>query len=172
MKNKNKNKKIMRQTKYKSFYISGFHRNVGTGCIAVCSPGQLRFAVSSWVFNNDNGSASNCAQNCGNNCANNARINPEFRGALFSGLGSCDRESGVDARLKFCQPAGQSACARFSDIKYLFLCLLSKAGRCDLFEHRNMFLKIQKAGDAGASSGCILQRRTSVASDFLFGWGK
>ena len=45
-----------------------------------------------WVFNNDNGSASNCASNCANNCANNLQNdNPNnhgFRAAVFGSLGS------------------------------------------------------------------------------------
>ena len=43
-------------------------------------------AVSSWVFNYDRGSASNCAYSCANGCANFAARDAAFRSALFSGL--------------------------------------------------------------------------------------
>ena len=44
-------------------------------------------AVSSWVFANDGGSASNCARNCAAYCASRAAIIASFRSVLFSGLG-------------------------------------------------------------------------------------
>jgi hypothetical protein len=40
--------------------------------------------AGSWVFNNDNGSASNCSNNCANNCANNVQNNSAFRSAVVS----------------------------------------------------------------------------------------
>ena len=43
-------------------------------------------AVSSWVFQDDGGSASNCAYNCAGICATRAAYNASFRSALFSGL--------------------------------------------------------------------------------------
>ena len=50
------------------------------------------FASAPWVFNNDNGSADNCASNCANNCANNLQNdnddNRAFRAAVFGSRGS------------------------------------------------------------------------------------
>ena len=46
-------------------------------------------AVSSWVFFNGYGSASNCAYVCASACASPAANNAAFRSALFSGLGDC-----------------------------------------------------------------------------------
>ena len=47
--------------------------------------GSNMCAVSSpaWVFNDDHGSAANCAYYCANNCAGNVRLNSFFRAALF-----------------------------------------------------------------------------------------
>ena len=50
--------------------------------------GSTVAASSSWVFNLDYGSASNCASRCANDCANGVRNAREFRGALFGSLGA------------------------------------------------------------------------------------
>lgn len=42
--------------------------------------------ASRWVFNNDNGSASNCAGNCANNCGNNVQNNSSMRVGLFGSV--------------------------------------------------------------------------------------
>ena len=45
-------------------------------------------ASSSWVFDFDNGSASNCADNCALSCAGGVQGSRDFRGALFGSLGA------------------------------------------------------------------------------------
>ncbi len=55
---------------------------------SVCWCRLVSPAVSSWVFLLDRGSASYCARYCGTYCAGRARVDPVFRGALFSGLGA------------------------------------------------------------------------------------
>lgn len=47
-----------------------------------------RVAVSRWVFNNSNSSASDCADNCANNCGNNVRNNSDFRSGVFGSVAS------------------------------------------------------------------------------------
>ncbi len=73
-------------------------------------------AAAPWVFNNDNGSASDCASNCANNCANNLHNdnvdNRVFRGAVFGSLGPLIGQ-------KFCQPVGQSVQALFRQLKFV-----------------------------------------------------
>ena len=101
-------------------FLERFFGNGSTIRNWVAQPYQLRvhlllsLAALSWVFNNDNGSAANCAQNCANNCANNAENNSDFRGALFSGSGSF-----WDKVLPTC---GTKCYGHFSDVttKHLF----------------------------------------------------
>ena len=50
--------------------------------------GSTVAASSSWVFDGDGGSASDCAYGCANRCADDVRLNREFRGALFGSLGA------------------------------------------------------------------------------------
>ena len=108
--------------------------------------------MSSWVFNNDNGSASNGANNCANNCANNAANNAAFRSALFSGLGSFDRN------IQFCQPAGRVH-QHLSDDVHLFLPVIKGGGIQPFWTRKNAALKIQCAGDVWASSCFIATER-------------
>ena len=104
-------------------------------------------AVSSWVFLNGYGCAGDCAGFCACYCAYCVQYAADFRSALFSGLGSLGR---YQLRIKFCQPAGQSAKRTFQ-MKTSVLCLLSKAGRRDLFD-RNTVIRIHRAGNAWVSS--------------------
>ena len=52
---------------------------------------RVVLSASPWVFNNVNGSASDCSSNCANNCGNNARNNAVFRASVFLGAGSLAR---------------------------------------------------------------------------------
>lgn len=89
---------------------------MGIGCIVVSSGVVVLFAASPWVFNNDNGSASNCASNCANNCGNNVNNDNDnsrrFRASVFAAAGSFGRVLFVK-RKKFRQPVGQSALGTF-----------------------------------------------------------
>ena len=62
---------------------------------------------SRWVFNNDNGSASNCASNCTNNCGNNFQNNDSLRRGLFGSVAPLQGIT-LNAKTKFGQPVGQS----------------------------------------------------------------
>ena len=105
--------------------------------------GRSGFRVVSspaWVFNNDNGSASNCASNCANNCGNNVQNNSDFRRTVFAGSGSFWK--------KVLLTCGTSAKTLLTMIyNHLFLCLLNiRRGQITCLNMNNILTNTKRRG--------------------------
>ena len=78
-------------TRYCWFRATGYKEDGGEKC---------DLSTSSWVFNSDNGSASDCAFNCANKCAGNVRGSSGFRAAVYGATGTKAGDSGGDEKIE------------------------------------------------------------------------